>query len=84
MHRFQTRFHVLYQAPPEEDCYDTENFRTLIFPETRFMAVTAYQNHRVTLSFNFSSELYLSSEILSPPFHHFLRSKTLQASQRSH
>ncbi|XP_074601565.1 T-box transcription factor TBX1-like isoform X2 [Brevipalpus obovatus] len=48
MHRFQPRFHVLYQAPPDEDCYDTENFRTIIFPETRFMAVTAYQNHRIT------------------------------------
>lgn len=47
MHRFQPRLHVLYQAPPEEMCYDTENFKTFIFPETKFMAVTAYQNQRV-------------------------------------
>ncbi|XP_015781875.1 T-box transcription factor TBX1-like isoform X2 [Tetranychus urticae] len=48
MHRFQPRFHVLYLATEDEDCFSTENFKTFIFQETSFMAVTAYQNHRIT------------------------------------
>lgn len=27
---------------------DYQNFRTIIFSETKFIAVTAYQNHRIT------------------------------------
>ncbi|KDR09232.1 T-box transcription factor TBX1 [Zootermopsis nevadensis] len=50
MHRYQPRFHVLYIPPKSEmtDTARTENFKTFIFPETRFTAVTAYQNHRIT------------------------------------
>jgi T-box protein 1 len=50
MHRYQPRFHVLYIPPKSEltDTARTENFKTFIFPETRFTAVTAYQNHRVS------------------------------------
>ncbi|KAK2184002.1 hypothetical protein NP493_287g04041 [Ridgeia piscesae] len=48
MHRYQPRFHVVYVNPKTEDVSGTENFRTFIFPETKFMAVTAYQNHRIT------------------------------------
>ncbi|XP_069699030.1 T-box transcription factor TBX10-like [Periplaneta americana] len=50
MHRYQPRFHVLYIPPKTElsDTARTENFKTFIFPETRFTAVTAYQNHRIT------------------------------------
>ena len=48
MHRYQPRFHVVYVNPKTEDVSGTENFRTFIFPETKFMAVTAYQNHRVS------------------------------------
>ena len=47
MHRYQPRLHVIYIIPPGEDNNATENFKTFIFPETKFMAVTAYQNHRV-------------------------------------
>ena len=47
MHRYQPRLHVIYILPPGEDNNATENFKTFIFPETKFMAVTAYQNHRV-------------------------------------
>ncbi|PSN44873.1 hypothetical protein C0J52_10302, partial [Blattella germanica] len=49
MHRYQPRFHVVYIPPKSEmsDSTRTENFKTFIFPETRFTAVTAYQNHRV-------------------------------------
>lgn len=50
MHRYQPRFHIVYLPPKtsqssEENC--GENFKTFVFPETTFTAVTAYQNHRV-------------------------------------
>ncbi|KAK3084510.1 hypothetical protein FSP39_014583 [Pinctada imbricata] len=48
MHKYQPRFHVVYVNPKSEDCSITENFKTYIFPESKFMAVTAYQNHRIT------------------------------------
>ena len=47
MHKYQPRFHVVYVNPKSEDSTVTENFKTYIFPESKFMAVTAYQNHRV-------------------------------------
>ncbi|XP_041971441.1 T-box transcription factor TBX1-B-like [Aricia agestis] len=49
MHRYQPRLHVVFlpgdgqAAPPGAVPY-----RTFIFPETSFTAVTAYQNHRIT------------------------------------
>ncbi|CAL1276997.1 unnamed protein product [Larinioides sclopetarius] len=43
MHRYQPRFHG-------EDASQTQNFKTFIFPETKFTAVTAYQNHRVSIN----------------------------------
>ncbi|CAH1111723.1 unnamed protein product [Psylliodes chrysocephalus] len=50
MHKYQPRFHIVYLPPKtissEENC--TENFKTFVFPETSFTAVTAYQNHRIT------------------------------------
>lgn len=51
MHRYQPRFHIVYLPPKtsntsEENC--GENFKTFVFPETTFTAVTAYQNHRVS------------------------------------
>lgn len=52
MHRYQPRLHVAYSMGKREDADLTENFRTFIFPETRFMAVTAYQNHRVRALFH--------------------------------
>ncbi|OQR70168.1 T-box transcription factor TBX1-like [Tropilaelaps mercedesae] len=57
MHRYQPRFHVVYIAAPEEQDDDAKrgkggpqgftNYRTFTFEETRFIAVTAYQNHRL-------------------------------------
>ncbi|CAG0889133.1 unnamed protein product [Darwinula stevensoni] len=47
MHRYQPRFHVVYVNPRTEDPTRTENFKTFAFSETKFTAVTAYQNHRV-------------------------------------
>ena len=48
MHRYQPRLHVIYINPRGENSEATENFKTFIFPECKFMAVTAYQNHRVS------------------------------------
>ena len=47
MHRYQPRLHVIYNHRKNEDSSTTENFKTFIFTETQFTAVTAYQNHRV-------------------------------------
>lgn len=55
MHRYQPRFHVVYVDPRKDsEKYAEENYKTFVFEETRFTAVTAYQNHRVS-SFFFSS-----------------------------
>ncbi|CAG9770877.1 unnamed protein product [Ceutorhynchus assimilis] len=51
MHRYQPRFHVVYLPPkntPNSEENSNENFKTFVFPETSFTAVTAYQNHRIT------------------------------------
>ncbi|NP_001310757.1 T-box transcription factor TBX10-like [Parasteatoda tepidariorum] len=48
MHRYQPRFHVVYVNPKGEDASQTQNFKTFVFAETKFTAVTAYQNHRIT------------------------------------
>uniref|UniRef100_A0AAQ4R1K0 T-box domain-containing protein n=1 Tax=Gasterosteus aculeatus aculeatus TaxID=481459 RepID=A0AAQ4R1K0_GASAC len=49
MHRYQPRFHVVYVDPtPDSHANAHRNFCSFSFPETRFMAVTAYQNHRIT------------------------------------
>ncbi|CAD7087615.1 unnamed protein product [Hermetia illucens] len=51
MHRYQPRFHIVY-LPPKNNSLDEQehasHFRTFVFPETSFTAVTAYQNQRVT------------------------------------
>ncbi|KAG8275937.1 T-box transcription factor TBX1-B [Homalodisca vitripennis] len=50
MHKYQPRFHVIYVPGKEEPGIppNCQNFKTFIFPETRFTAVTAYQNQRIT------------------------------------
>ncbi|KAF6722399.1 T-box transcription factor TBX1 [Oryzias melastigma] len=49
MHRYQPRFHVVYVDPsPNSHLNAYKNFCSFFFSETRFMAVTAYQNHRIT------------------------------------
>lgn len=49
MHRFQPRFHVVYVDRSKDSVNNAEaNYKTFVFEETRFMAVTAYQNHRIT------------------------------------
>nr|XP_033775706.1 T-box transcription factor TBX1-like [Geotrypetes seraphini] len=49
MHRYQPRFHVVFVDPRKDsERYAEQNFKTFIFQETQFTAVTAYQNHRIT------------------------------------
>ncbi|VDP09479.1 unnamed protein product [Soboliphyme baturini] len=40
MHKYQPRIHLT--------AFQTEEFKTFIFPETQFTAVTAYQNQLIT------------------------------------
>uniref|UniRef100_A0A671RPW4 T-box transcription factor TBX1-A-like n=1 Tax=Sinocyclocheilus anshuiensis TaxID=1608454 RepID=A0A671RPW4_9TELE len=48
MHRYQPRLHViLVDRSRDSQRFAHRNFCTFSFPETRFIAVTAYQNHRV-------------------------------------
>uniref|UniRef100_A0A8D0C369 T-box domain-containing protein n=1 Tax=Salvator merianae TaxID=96440 RepID=A0A8D0C369_SALMN len=67
MHRYQPRFHVVV-VDPRPDCerYAQENFKSFIFNETQFMAVTAYQNHRIT-------QLKIASNPFAKGFRDFLR-----------
>ncbi|XP_064620877.1 T-box transcription factor TBX1-like [Lineus longissimus] len=50
MHKYQPRFHVVYVDTKSKtpDLTQTENFKTILFKETKYTAVTAYQNHRIT------------------------------------
>ena len=58
MHRYQPRVHLIRRletdARPIVDL-EREQFRTYVFPETVFTAVTAYQNQLVSRSFTFQS-----------------------------
>lgn len=46
MHKYQPRFHIVKANDILKLPYST--FRTYIFSETEFIAVTAYQNDKVT------------------------------------
>lgn len=54
MHRYHPRFHLV-QA---DDLFSVRwsVFQTFTFPETSFMAVTAYQNNKVSLGPAFVAE----------------------------
>ncbi len=46
MHKYQPRFHIVRANDILKLPYST--FKTYLFPETEFIAVTAYQNEKVT------------------------------------
>ncbi|XP_041377112.1 T-box transcription factor TBX20-like isoform X2 [Gigantopelta aegis] len=53
MHKYQPRIHIVKKKDSSSNqqtfaSLDTEEFRTFIFPETVFIAVTAYQNQLIT------------------------------------
>lgn len=45
MHRYQPRFHLVVHV---DQASSLNRRKTFVFKETAFMAVTAYQNHRVS------------------------------------
>ncbi len=52
MHKYQPRIHIVKWkdtsgTPPPITNLEAEEFRTFVFPETVFIAVTAYQNQLV-------------------------------------
>ena len=57
MHKYQPRFHVILDEAGKGNSraslheMNKDHLRTFIFPETQFMAVTAYQNHMVSKYF---------------------------------
>ena len=46
MHKYQPRFHLVRASDIAQLPYAT--FRTYVFKETQFIAVTAYQNEKIT------------------------------------
>merc|ERR1711936_716716 len=46
MHKYQPRFHLVRASDIMKLPYST--FRTYVFKETQFIAVTAYQNEKIT------------------------------------
>ena len=48
MHKYQPRFHLVRASDILQLPYST--FRTYVFKETQFIAVTAYQNEKVHIS----------------------------------
>jgi hypothetical protein len=47
MHRYQPRIHVVQHDEIDKPGSSSTKQKTFTFAETQFMAVTAYQNHRV-------------------------------------
>ena len=59
MHKFQPRIYLVKRREghngPVTDI-EKEKYRTFVFPETQFTAVTAYQNQLVSVKPNFIAE----------------------------
>ena len=51
MHKYQPRIHIVQADDNSPMALRKSTFTTHLFPETSFMAVTAYQNPRVSDSF---------------------------------
>lgn len=64
MHKYQPRIHLVklrpdyhhHGNPPIINNVEHEQFRTYIFPETVFTAVTAYQNQLVSFATFFKTK----------------------------
>uniref|UniRef100_A0A914MUJ5 T-box domain-containing protein n=1 Tax=Meloidogyne incognita TaxID=6306 RepID=A0A914MUJ5_MELIC len=46
MHKYQPRIHIVRSN--DVHSYKVANWSTTVFPETEFIAVTAYQNSQIT------------------------------------
>lgn len=60
MHKYQPRFHLVRANDILKLPYST--FRSYVFKETEFIAVTAYQNEKVSLCYLASGILFLAGE----------------------
>ena len=51
MHKYQPRIHIVKKKDSSTNIQnlEAEEFRTFVFPETIFIAVTAYQNQLVSI-----------------------------------
>ena len=53
MHKYQPRIHIIRRKESNGSdpiqSLEAEEFRTFVFPETVFIAVTAYQNQLVSI-----------------------------------
>ena len=63
MHKYQPRFHLVRANDILKLPYST--FRTYVFKETEFIAVTAYQNEKVSHTFKYFKWLFFLCEVLS-------------------
>ena len=82
MHKYQPRFHVVLDNQEKSTMTSelgasTDHVKTFVFPETQFMAVTAYQNHMVcqlTVVFCFTHFINnwneLSESVFLIAYHH--------------
>lgn len=60
MHKYRPRIHVIPAKDYNMFSMKKGSFYTFVFPETEFMAVTAYQNPRVShCQHKMSSSVYL-------------------------
>lgn len=60
MHKYQPRIHIV--KADENNGFGSKNtaFCTHVFPETAFIAVTSYQNHKVS-----SIKLHMNADVFS-------------------
>jgi len=81
MHKFQPRIYLVMRAAGENGPVtdiEKEKYRTFVFPETQFTAVTAYQNQLITKlkiesnpfakGFRDSSSMYDSDDSMNSPY----------------
>ena len=60
MHKYQPRIHIVKKKDSSSiQNLDAEEFRTFIFPESTFIAVTAYQNQLVSRLQNVHINIYI-------------------------
>ena len=72
MHKFQPRVYLVKrregETGPVQDI-EKEKYRTFVFPETQFTAVTAYQNQLVSpcYNYNFQQNLHFFAHMNTQP-----------------
>lgn len=71
MHKYQPRLHIVIcdenmvklDEETRIDSLTTELVREFVFDETQFMAVTAYQNHRVSSTKKMNFAKFISKKL---------------------